>query len=597
MKRVATVILMFAFFSSSLWGGVGTGGGTPRRIAAASGSEASDFLTTGVSGKTESGDKIERALFDQLTTAGTSDLIVRFFEQADLSPAYGMGWEERGEFVYNALKEVAERTQDRAKAYLDRRGLAHRSFIAGNELYVWLGDLEAANALAELPEVAFIRASRTYPLDPVSTVVEAASAPNVPQAATAWGILDTGADQFWAAFGFQGEGIVVGSIDTGVEYTHAALSANYKCGSGPHGDCWYDPVNGTTTPTDWEGHGTHNMGIVLGEDDPGLAWNVGMAPNAQWISCVGCPDLGGFSEVALNACADWMLAPGGDPNNRPHIVSNPWSHEDCDSWYLTKVSAWRAAGIFPSFSAGIGGPTCDTLRTPGEYQESFGSVAHSSSREIASFSARGPSCYGHNPYTKPNISAPGVLVMSAEPGNTWGTRSGTAFASSHTAGAVALLWSCNPALIGQMNPTFEALQDSAGVAPAGDCGAPPDGEGDYTYGYGYLDVYAAGLLSCPCDPVHDADFTWAPLVPGPGQLVAFSGSAVGSGSVFCSWDFGDHATSTQQNPVHAFAAIGTYTVTMSASNTCGLDTVRHEVTVSSTAPTHWLFLPLLLRGD
>ncbi|MBN1953849.1 MAG: PKD domain-containing protein, partial [Anaerolineae bacterium] len=74
--------------------------------------------------------------------------------------------------------------------------------------------------------------------------------------------------------------------------------------------------------------------------------------------------------------------------------------------------------------------------------------------------------------------------------------SGTSMASPHSAGAVALLWSCNPSLIGQMDMTFEALQNTADPAPAGNCGAPPDGEGNYTYGYGYLNVYQAGLIWC-----------------------------------------------------------------------------------------------------
>jgi hypothetical protein len=69
-------------------------------------------------------------------------------------------------------------------------------------------------------------------------------------------------------------------------------------------------------------------------------------------------------------------------------------------------------------------------------------------------------------------------------------------ASPHTAGAVALLWSCNPNLKGDIDATVQALQGTAGTAPAGDCGAPPSGAGNYTYGYGYLDVLAAGNAYC-----------------------------------------------------------------------------------------------------
>src|SRR5690606_40178540 len=41
------------------------------------------------------------------------------------------------------------------------------------------------------------------------------------------------------------------------------------------------------------------------------------------------------------------------------------------------------------------------------------------------------------------------------------------------------------------------LQNSADAPiEAGACSAPPDGQGNYTYGYGYLNVLAAGTLTC-----------------------------------------------------------------------------------------------------
>jgi hypothetical protein len=168
------------------------------------------------------------------------------------------------------------------------------------------------------------------------------------------------------------------------------------------------------------------------------------------------------------------------------------------------VQAWRAAGIFPAFSAGNSGSSCNTLGSPGDYQESFASAAHASSRTIASYSSRGPSAYGHTPYTKPNISAPGSSICSTVPTNGWSCGySGTSMASPHTAGAVALLWSCNPSLIGQIDQTFQLLQNNTDTPPAGNCGSPGDG-GNYTYGYGYLNVLKVGQAGCNVAPTPPA---------------------------------------------------------------------------------------------
>ncbi|MGC8874248.1 MAG: S8 family serine peptidase, partial [Chloroflexia bacterium] len=229
----------------------------------------------------EGTDKIEAALLERLTQ-GSSDFIVRFVEQADLSPAKSMDWNARGEYVYRTLSQVAARSQARAKRLLEQQGLTYHTFIAGNELYVWKGTREAAETLVALPEVASIRAPRVYYIDPP---VKGEAAPSTK--ALDWGIIDTGADQFWSAFGMQGEGIVVANIDTGVQWNHPALDQAYRCPSNPTDpSCWYDPSNicgGTVC--DNVGHGTHTMGTMVGDDDPSLPYQVGMAPNAQWIAC------------------------------------------------------------------------------------------------------------------------------------------------------------------------------------------------------------------------------------------------------------------------------------------------------------------------
>ena len=442
-------------------------------------------------------DKVEPAVLNTISAKGASDYVVEMAEKADLSAAYEIkDWNERGWFVYNTLKETAARTQQPVIELLKAGGVSYQSFFAGNEIAVTGGDLNSLSAIAALPGVSHIRYPRTVSVEPFSLKTADVTVPT-PDALD-WGISDTGADDFWATFGIQGEGILVANIDTGVQWNHPALDQAFKCGTNPSDPaCWADPSNICGgSACDNNGHGTHTMGSMVGDDDPALTYQVGMAPNAKWIACKGCESTS-CSDTALNACADWILAPGGNAANRPHIVNNSWGGGGGSTWYLAKVIAWRAAGIFPAFSAGNSGPDCGSIGSPGDYQESFASANHMSNREISNSSSRGPSTYGHAPYTKPNISAPGTSICSSVPTNGWSCGySGTSMASPHSAGAVALLCSCNPALIGNMTATFELLQDAADTPPAGTCGAPPDGEGNYTYGYGYLNVYAAGMVTC-----------------------------------------------------------------------------------------------------
>jgi uncharacterized repeat protein (TIGR01451 family) len=432
-------------------------------------------------------ENIEPDLLRAFAMEGAADFVVEFREQADLSPAAGMDWSERGHYVYQALQEVAQRSQAQSRLLLRGRGVSFTTFLAGNQLYVQAGDQQDAETLAGMTEVVRIRAPRVYQIGPVSP-----ASPDAP----GWNLADVNAPNFWSTYGSRGEGIKVANIDTGVYPNHPALGSSYACGNDYEDpNCWEDPADICGGKMcDNNGHGTHTMGTMVGDDGEGN--QIGMAPGSTWIACKGCEGRT-CSEFALNACADWILAPGGDPDNRPHVVNNSWGDEaNCSEWYLSKINAWRAAGIFPAFSAGNYGSDCGTLGSPGDLQEAFASAAHDSNRNVYNQGSRGPSCFGHEPYTKPNISAPGVGVRSSWLGGLYLPLDGTSMASPHSAGAVALLWSCNPDLVGQIDETFELLQDSTDLPPDGSCGAPPDGEGNYTFGYGYLNVYKAGSLGC-----------------------------------------------------------------------------------------------------
>jgi len=517
--------------------------------------------------------KIEPELLQTLQIQGQADFILHFPQQADLEPAYGMDWQERGRFVYDALRTTADASQAAAKKMLDEAGVEYVSFFTDNLLYVRGADAALARSLAELTEVSSVTVPRTYALVP-PVIDESMGAGTQATGDLAWGITDTRADQFWQSYG-AGEGIVVANIDTGVQWDHPALFGAFKCGTNPADPaCWSDPSNICGgSACDNNGHGTHVMGTMVGDNNTSLEWRAGMAPGATWIACKGC-ESNSCSDFALNSCADWIVAPNGNPDNRPHVVNNSWGGGGGDDWYLSKVNAWRAAGIFPAFSAGNTGPSCGTIGSPGDYQESFASAAHDSSGEIASFSGRGPSDFGYTPYTKPNISAPGVNVCSSVPGDGWSCGySGTSMASPHTAGAVALLWSCSPDLLGDIDVTVQALQSTADEASPGNCGAPPSGQGNYTFGYGYLNVLAAGNQYCgPIGTLEGHVLSAADSTPVAGATVSADGPIT-------------RETVTDANGLYSISLpVGTYDVSASAygflpGNVLGIVIVEDQTTV------------------
>lgn len=100
---------------------------------------------------------------------------------------------------------------------------------------------------------------------------------------------------------------------------------------------------------------------------------------------------------------------------------------------------------------------------------------------------------------------------------------------------------------------------------------------------GYITVYAAA--SAPT-AAFTADYTsgTAPLT------VTFTDSSTGNPTSWL-WDFGDGTTSTDQNPVHTYTISGSYTVTLTVSNTAGSDseTKIGYITVAAKSVAYWFW--------
>ncbi len=68
--------------------------------------------------------------------------------------------------------------------------------------------------------------------------------------------------------------------------------------------------------------------------------------------------------------------------------------------------------------------------------------------------------------------------------------------------------------------------------------------------------------------------------PGcPGEGISFTNTTTGTAPIEYLWDMGDGTTSTETNPLHAYAAAGSYTVTLEAENSFGVDRASAVVQV------------------
>lgn len=393
-------------------------------------------------------------------------LFVILKEQADVSAAVGMAdYDGRRQFVYDTLTHHANETQADLRGSLDRWSVDYTPYYLVNAIEV-RGGLLHRLWLSTRPEVDRIIPSPV--LRPTHSDLgiptELGAAPSAPQ----WNLTNIGVDRAWAEFGARGQGIIIGQSDSGVQWDHPELRDSYLGEAGNHNGYWLDPWRGTAVPTDTSGHGTHTLGSVLGN-------SVGVAPDAQWFGCANLVRNLGNPALYLD-CMQFMLAPypqGGDPfvdgraTQSAHVLNNSWgcpeNYEGCDPLsLLTAVQALRAAGIFVVASAGNSGPDCSTVTDPLPlYDEVFSVGAVDVNNNIANFSSVGPVLADGSGRVKPDIVAPGVDVLSAWPGNGYAYSSGTSMAGPHVAGVVALIWSANPVLIGQIDVTEEILRTSA----------------------------------------------------------------------------------------------------------------------------------------
>jgi subtilisin family serine protease/Tol biopolymer transport system component len=282
-----------------------------------------------------------------------------------------------------------------------------------------------------------------------------------------WGLRRIGADRVHDELGVTGEGVRIAVLDTGVDITHPDLAGRMVTDDPsdpayPGGWIAFDaaglPV--PSTPHDSAFHGTHVAGTALGGDASGV--RIGVAPGAELMAAQVLS--GGSGTLAqLIAGLQWAMSPtdvNGDPAGAPaHVINLSLGSCTVVQELIEPVRRLRAAGIFLSVAVGNDDPfTCPSCgaygaASPANIYEAVAVGATDVADDVADLSCGevqqrtswpAPPADWPERFVKPDLSAPGVDVLSASLFGGYLRLSGTSMAAPHVAGAAALIRQADP---------------------------------------------------------------------------------------------------------------------------------------------------------
>ncbi len=298
--------------------------------------------------------------------------------------------------------------------------------------------------------------------------------------------------------------LVAAVLDTGIDVTHQDLDEGKVIG-------FRDFVNGQSAPYDDHGHGTHVSATLAGEGDArGDLKFRGVAPGAALVGVKVLDSNGDGTLADVIAGIEWATlnraAFGIEAINLSLGSQGCSDGTEADS---QAVGAAFDAGLVVAVAAGNDGPGTCTIGSPGAAAKALtvGSMADwgPNGHFQAFTSSRGKTLDGR---VKPDVSAPGVEITSADAGTGTGytTGTGTSAATPFVTGVALLMLQAGTALTPQQvkDKIMQTAEDWGRGASniAGTVGADPE------YGAGRLDAYealksaGAALGTAPPGPVH-----------------------------------------------------------------------------------------------
>ncbi|MFN8389310.1 MAG: S8 family serine peptidase [Bdellovibrionota bacterium] len=316
-----------------------------------------------------------------------------------------------------------------------------------------LDDSYAKNLLAA-GTVAYIEPNYRVSID---------GAPNDSRFNELWGMNNTGqtggtsnididAPEAWNINSGNGQ-VVVGVVDTGVDFNHPDLAANIwhnpgeipgngidDDGNGVVDDVYgYNAINPSAAPLDDNGHGTHCSGTIGGAGNnsrgvAGVNWNVKIM-GLKFLDSTGS----GSTNDAVSAIEYAIRMKQRGVNLK--VLSNSWGGGGQSQALEDAIAAANNAGILFVAAAGNSASDNDVVPSyPASYSQPnvLSVAAIDQNGNLASFSNYGA--------TSVDLAAPGVNILSTTPNNTYSAYSGTSMATPHVSGVAALLAANEPTL-------------------------------------------------------------------------------------------------------------------------------------------------------
>ncbi len=355
-----------------------------------------------------------------------------------------------GQYIIKYRPQVSAGDRMAMRSNLGAQPVRDLSLIDAQVLQAESGDIDHEYAKQLLASGAVDYIEPNY-------IVRTNATSNDPSMGQLWGLNSAGDNDVDAPEAWNietgSEAVVVGVIDTGIDYNHPDLAANMwrnpneipgngvdDDGNGVIDDVYgYNAYHNSGDPFDDNGHGTHCAGTIgaVGNNGVGVVgvnWNVKLMA-IKFLSSGGS----GSIDDAVDAVEYAIAMKNAGVNLK--VLSNSWGGGGYSNALTEAISAARDEGIL--FVAAAGNNSSDNDTSPSypasyEHDNIVSVAATDSDGNLASFSN-----YGANSV---DVAAPGVSIYSTYPGNQYKHLSGTSMATPHVSGIAALVAAHEPGL-------------------------------------------------------------------------------------------------------------------------------------------------------